>query len=255
LVAHCEASLRRLRTDYVDLYMVHWPIHPRAICHFTDDDMIINAPPSTEKAFETLGKLREQGKIRYIGVSNYGVERFKQVRKQSLDIVANELPYSLLTRAIELHILPYCQQAGVGIIGYMTLLQGVLTHVHPTLDDVPPHRRRTRHFTSAGSELCRHGGEGAEKETSQALTDIHAIAEERGLTVSEIAIKWALANPGITCALVGARNVRQLESNVKAALEPLPAEIVQKLNAATKPLMDRLGPSFDYYESLENDRT
>ena len=69
---HCEQSLRRLRTNYIDLYMVHWPIHPHSIRHFTNDEKVIGNPPRVEEAFDTLNRLRQEGKIRHIGVSNFG---------------------------------------------------------------------------------------------------------------------------------------------------------------------------------------
>jgi len=255
LVKHCEASLKRLDTDYIDIYMVHWPIHPHSIRHFTDDEKVINNPPDVEDAFSTLQELQEQGKIRYIGVSNFGVFRLEQARQYCPEIVVNELPYSLLTRAIELEILPYCREEGISVIGYMTLMQGLLAGIYPTLADVPPWQRRTRHFHYKSCELIRHGEEGAEEETNKALADIKVIARELGMTMPEVALKWALAADGITCALVGARNVNELEANVRAVEDRLPADIVDRLNRVTKQLLDKLGPSFDYYESTENDRT
>lgn len=252
---HCEASLGRLRTDYIDLYMVHWPIHPHSIRHFTDDEAIIKNPPAAEDAFETLTKLREAGKIRYIGVSNFGVDRLEEAQAICPDIVVDELPYSLLTRATELGILPHCERTGVGVIGYMTLLQGLLADIYPTLDDVPQWQRRTRHFNCKRCELTRHGEEGAEDETNQALADIRSICAETGMTMPEIAVKWAVANKTLTCVLVGARNIKELEANVKAAAEPLPGEIVEELNKATDVLLAKLGHGFDYYESTVDDRT
>jgi aryl-alcohol dehydrogenase-like predicted oxidoreductase len=255
LPSHCEASLRRLGLDYVDLYMIHWPIHPHSIRHFTRDEPIIQNPPTIEEALGSLIRLKESGKIRYIGLSNFGRERLDEALRICPDIVVNQLPYSLLTRAIEIESLPQCRSLGVGVIGYMTLLQGVLADLYPTLDAVPPYQRRTRHFNSGRAELSRHGEEGAEPETNAALADIRRIMRESVLTMPEIATKWALAAPGITCSLIGVRSVRRLEDNVGAAVQPLPAEIVAKLNAATKPVLDKLGNSFDYYESFENNRT
>lgn len=89
----------------------------------------------------------------------------------------------------------------------------------------------------------------------EALSNIRRIAEECGMTMPEIALKWALSGDGISCSLVGARNINELEANVKAALKPLPGDIIEELNIATKPLMEKLGRSFDYYESTANDRT
>lgn len=255
LIAHCEASLKRLQTDYVDLYMIHWPIHPYSLSHFTDDEEIIQSPPSEQHAMETLSLLQEQGKIRYAGVSNYGRARLAGALAHGQPLAANQLPYSLLARAIELETLPLCQKAGMGVISYMTLWQGVLTGVYASLDQVPTWQRRTRHFDSRTSDLSRHDGHGAEAETDQALAGIRAVAKEQGLTMSELAIKWVLANPAISCALVGTANARHVEANARAASTPLPFDVTEELNRITQPLMDALGPGMDYYESLENDRT
>jgi len=252
---HCDASLRRLRTDRIDLYMVHWPIHPHSIRHFTEDEAVINNPPSVDDAFAALMDLRDGGKVRYVGVSNFGVIRLAEAQDLYPDIVVNELPYSLLTRAIELEIMPHCRETGVGIIGYMTLLQGLLADIYPTLDDVPKWQGRTRHFDCKRCDLTRHGEDGAEDETNRALADIRAICHECGLTMPEIAVKWAIANHAITCALVGARNVTELEANVKAVAEPLPNEVVVQLNKVTDAVTKKLGRSFDYYESAANNRT
>jgi aryl-alcohol dehydrogenase-like predicted oxidoreductase len=137
----------------------------------------------------------------------------------------------------------------------MTLLQGLLADLYPTLDDVPPYQARTRHFASRRSELIRHGEAGAESETAAALAGIRRIANETGMTMPELATRWALAGQGITCCLIGARKVSKLETNVRAADRPLHPDLVQRLNVVTQPVLDRLGDSFDYYESFENNRT
>ncbi len=255
LPRHCEASLRRLALDYVDLYMIHWPIHPHSIRHFTQDERVIRNPPRVEEALAALLRLREQGKIRRIGVSNFGVERLDEALRLCPDLVVNQLPYSLLARGIERAILPRCRRLGVGVIGYMVLLQGVLADLYPTLEDVPPYQRRTRHFAAERSPLSRHGEAGAEDETNAALAAIRAVARECGLTMPALATKWALAGEGISCCLVGARSVQKLEEDVQAAAEPLPLDIIRRLNRETQPLMDKLGESFDLYESVANDRT
>jgi aryl-alcohol dehydrogenase-like predicted oxidoreductase len=251
---HCEASLRRLCTDYIDLYMIHWPIHPHSIRHFSQDEQVISNPPKLADALDTLARLKQEGKIRHVGVSNFGVARLAEAMKFAT-IAVNELPYSLLTRAIEVEALPQCRAAAVGVIGYMTLLQGLLADIYPTLNDVPAWQRRTRHFHHKSCDLCRHGEQGAEAETDAALAAIRAIAKRENLTMPQIALKWALAGDGITCALVGARNTAELQDNIDAASTPLPPPVVSELNAATAPLLKKLGKSFDYYESTENDRT
>ncbi len=252
LTEHCDASLRRLRTDYVDLYMVHWPITPHSIRHFTTENI---PAPRVQDAFDTLMRLQKAGKVRYIGVSNFGPAKLDEALATGAQIAINELPYSLLTRAIELQILPKCRALGVGVLGYMSLLQGVLADIYPTLDDVPVWQRRTRHFDSRRTAHTRHGLPGAEPETHAALASIRAIARKHGATMPELALKWAMAGPGITCSLCGSRNLLELQQNIKAAKEPLAPEIIEELNAATKPLLEKLGPSFDYYENPANDRT
>ncbi len=252
LQKHCEASLQRLRTDYVDLYMVHWPITPHSIKHFTTENIPI---PRVQDAFDTLMRLQAAGKIRYIGVSNFGPAKLDEALATGAKIVINELPYSLLARAVELEILPKCRALGMGVLGYMSLLQGVLADIYPTLEEVPVWQRRTRHFDSRRTVHTRHGLPGAEAETNSALASIREIAGRYGTTMPELALKWAMAGRGITCSLCGSRNLQELEQNLKAAREPLAPEVIEELNTATRPLLEKLGPSFDYYESAANDRT
>jgi aryl-alcohol dehydrogenase-like predicted oxidoreductase len=252
LPRRCEASLRRLGTDYVDLYMVHWPITPRSIRHF---DAQTRVCPAVDDAFATLRRLREQGKVRHIGVSNFARYRLEEALVHCPDLVVNELPYNLLSRAIEWEMLPACRALGLGVVGYMALLQGVLTDLYPTLDDVPTWQRRTRHFDARKTPAARHGMDGEEEAMGQALSDIRAVCRETGQTLAELALRWAVANPGLACNLVGSRSVNELEANVRAVAQPLPADVVARLNAITDPLKERLGRSFDYYESPENDRT
>jgi aryl-alcohol dehydrogenase-like predicted oxidoreductase len=252
VVKHCEGSLRRLGTEYIDLYMVHWPMLPHAIGHLSADG---DCPPAAE-AFAALDKLQWQGKIRHVGVSNFGPEVLDEAIATGVEIAVNELPYNLLCRAVEREMLPQCRRNEVGVIGYMALMQGLLADIYPTLDDVPLWQRRTRHFSPArAGDLCRHGEAGAEAETNAALAAIRAIAARDGKTMPEIAVQWAMAGDGITCTLVGARNQRELEANVRAAAEPLDPAVLAELNAATQPLMRKLGPSFDYYEHTDRDRT
>jgi aryl-alcohol dehydrogenase-like predicted oxidoreductase len=252
LVAHCEASLRRLQMDYLDIYMVHWPITAHSIRHFTSENI---PTPSVPGAFAALKRLQETGKIRHIGVSNFGPAKLTEAMEQGVEIAINELPYSLLTRAIELEVLPFCRQHGIGVLGYMALLQGVLSGNFATLADIPELRRRTRHFDCRSTPKIRHGLPGAEAETSAALENIRGIAKQHGLPMAELSLKWAFAGPGITSSLCGARNLKQLQENLQAAAEPLDPGIIAQLNLATAPLLEKLGPSFDYWEHPSNDRT
>lgn len=256
LIQHCENSLERLRTDYIDLYMIHWPLTPNSIRHFTNNEALISNPPKVDSAFEGLEKLRKQGKIRYIGISNFGAVRMDEVLKTSSKVVANELPYSLLGRAIEWDILPHCVEKKVGVIGYMPLLQGLLADIYPTLDDVPVWQRRTRHFNcKRADKLCRHGENGAEAETIQAIDSIRLLAQENNLTVPSLSLKWAVSGKGISCILAGSNNVTELNQNVEAVVSSLPQELKLKLDNISEKLKIKLGKSFDYYENEKNDRT
>jgi myo-inositol catabolism protein IolS len=253
LIKHCEASLKRLGTDYIDLYMIHWPIHSHSIRHFTNEIRVIENPPKINEAIETLKDLKWQGKIREFGVSNFSHARLKDLNLES--IAVNELPYNLLCRAIEYDTLTLCEEKGIGVIGYMPLLQGILADIYPAIEDIPVWQRRTRHFNSKRTKECRHGEEGAEEEMNAALINIRRICKETGLSMPEIAINWVLGSSAITCTLVGSRNVKELEANVKAIQNPLSKTIREELDRVTLPVMQKLGNHFDYYESAENDRT
>jgi myo-inositol catabolism protein IolS len=252
LVEHCEASLRRLQTDYIDLYMVHWPITAHAIEHFTAEKISV---PGVPDAFGTLMALRKSGKIRHLGVSNFGTVKMDEALATGAEIVINELPYSLLTRAIELEIMPYCRAHGIGVLGYVSLLQGVLADKFQTIDEIPLSRRRTRHFDCRKNPQSRHGSPGFENELAETLQAIRRIAQRNDMTVSEVALKWAFSGAGITSSLCGSRSIEQFQVNLQAASEPLSHNIRMELNAATDVLLAKLGPSFDYYEKLANDRT
>ena len=239
LVRHCEASLERLGLEYVDLYMVHWPITAHSVA----------------EAFETLRKLQQQGKIRHIGVSNFAAPKLTEAMDTGTEIAVNQLPYSLVARAIEFEILPLCAELGVGVIGYMPLWQGLLSDRYQRLDDLPAMRRRTRQFDARKNQLSRHGEQGAERETWEAVLAVRKLARELGSSTSDVALRWALTAPGMSCVLAGARNRAQLEANASAAAGQLPREAVQALSEATDGLKGKLGPSCDYFESTANDRT
>jgi aryl-alcohol dehydrogenase-like predicted oxidoreductase len=238
---HCEASLRRLGTDYLDLYMVHWPI--------TDTPV--------DDAFATLQALQAEGKIRAIGVSNFGVKHLTEalgsVAKVGATIAADQLFYNLLSRAIEAEIQPLCRREDVGVIGYMPLQQGVLSGKYRTPDEVPPLRARTRHFRGDRS-LARHGGPGAEAEVFAALDGLRQVAAGLGVSMADVALAWAMNRPGVTCTLVGIRTPGQLADNLRAASLHLPADVVAQLDLLSEPVLRQLGTNPDYWQSAENSR-
>jgi aryl-alcohol dehydrogenase-like predicted oxidoreductase len=225
----CERSLERLGTDVIDLYQVHWP--PREV--------------PFEDVHGELCTLREEGKIRYIGVSNFGA--------QDLDAwmscgacVSNQLGYNLLFRAIEYDIVPACERHAMGILVYMPLLQGVLSGRWSSAEGIPRNRRRTRHF-SREREGTRHGEPGCEELTFEILAGIRAIAHELDTSMAALAVAWLLAKPGIVGAIVGSRNAAQLARNLDAVKLELSDDIVQRLDAVSEPLKERLGTNCDMW--------
>lgn len=235
---HCEASLRRLQTETIDIYMVHWPI--------TDT--------SVEDAFATLQTLQAEGKLRAIGVSNFGPRQLSQALETGAPIAVDQLCYNLLSRAIEIDLVPLCARRQIGILAYMPLLQGLLTGKYRSADEMPAVRTRTRHFRGdrPGS---RHGGAGAEADTFAAVAGIREIAGELQVPIAQVALAWVLHQPAITCVLAGIRNKAQLEENIAGVELRLSPDVLARLDRLTAPLLEKLGPSPDYFQSNENSRT
>jgi aryl-alcohol dehydrogenase-like predicted oxidoreductase len=234
---HCEASLRRLGTDRIDVYMIHWPI--------TDH--------STPDAFATLEKLRSEGKIRVIGVSNFGALQLGEALDTGVRFEVNQLCYNLLSRGIEEEILPLCGAHEIGIVGYMPLLQGFLADKFKTPEEVPEARARTRHFDGS-RPLSRHGEAGAERELFAALDGIREIAEREGIPISQLAMRWCLAPPEITSVLVGVRNSSQLEEGIRALSCDLSPEVVEELSRLTDPVTEKIGTNPDYFQGRHDSR-
>lgn len=223
----CEASLRRLRADVIDLYQIHWP--SRTI-------------PLAETV-STLKALREEGKIRAYGVSNFGVSDLGNLLRLT-PCTSNQLPYSLLWRAIEFSIRDVCVDNGISIIVYSPLEQGLLTGKYDGPDDVPVGRARNRFFSS-DRPLTRHGEPGHEKETFATIRRIRAIADGAGIAMADLALAWLLRQPGVTSVLAGSRRPAQITRNAKAASVALSDDVVAALGAATQPLKNALGPNPD----------
>ncbi len=227
---HCEASLQRLQTDYVDIYMIHWP----------DDEIAI------EESMAELTRLQEDGLIRAIGVSNFGVEQLTAALNTGASIAVNQLCYNLLSRAIEPELLPLCREQNVGILGYMPLLQGILTGQYKSADEIPPVHSRFRHFRD-DREQASHGEEGAEEEMFETLEAIREISEAEQIPMSRLAIAWAMARPGITCMLVGTRNINELTQNLHVIEYTPSADVIESLDTITAPLLEQMGANPDYF--------
>lgn len=230
VIAACEASLRRLGTDYIDLYQIHWP----------------NAKADLDLAMEQLLRLREQGKIRAIGVSNFGMEDLDTIEKYGC-VVSNQMAYSLLVRGIEYGVLPKCRDRGIAVLTYSSLAQGLLSGKYRNADEFPVGRARTRLFrgTRPGA---RHGGEGFEEGTFRAIEAIREIADGLGQPMTDVAIAWLLAQPGVTTVIAGGRTAEQVLGNVRAATLKLSPDTVEALARATDPVKEFLGDNPDPWD-------
>jgi myo-inositol catabolism protein IolS len=227
----CERSLERLRTDYVDLYQIHWPRR-------------------TVPLAETLGameKLRQQGKVRAIGVCNFGLGDLSDLL-QAGGAETNQLPYSLLWRAIEYQIRQRCVDEGLGILCYSPLAQGLLTGKFSSPDEVPAGRARTRHF-SAERPQVRHGEAGCEAQVFAALEKIRRICDELGQPMAKVALAWLSRQPGVTSVIAGARKPEQIQQTALAADLTLSPETVGALSEATEEVKRALGSNPDMWQS------
>ncbi len=237
LVEACERSLKNLKTDWIDLYQLHWP----------------NPQIPVEETLDVLEKLKEAGKIREYGVSNFGVQDMQTFLRSGYAVRSNQLAYNLLFRAIEYEILPLCIQNEIAVLCYSPLMQGLLTGKFRTAAEVPDDRARTRHFSSQRSQT-RHGEPGCEEETFAAVEKIRAIAEELQLRMANISLAWLMAQPGVTSVIVGGRNPQQVQRNVEAVSLQLSQEIIERLSRATEPLKEKLGDNADMWQGGKDTR-
>jgi aryl-alcohol dehydrogenase-like predicted oxidoreductase len=188
-----EASLRRLRVDTIDLYQIHWP----------------NPENEIEEGWETMARLKEQGKVRYIGVSNFNVAQMERVRKIA-PITSLQPPYSLLNRNVEPETLPYCLEHGIGVINYSPMSSGLLTGkmTAERIKKLPQDdwRRKAAQFNEP--KLSRN---------LKLVELLREIGSSHGVEPGVVAVAWTLHHPAITAAIVGARRPDQVDGTVEAA--------------------------------------
>ena len=190
----CEASLRRLKIDAIDLYQIHWPEPESEI----------------EEGWTAMARLKEEGKVRNIGVSNFSVAQMKRIQKIA-PIASLQPQYSVLNRAVESEILPFAEQNRIGVIVYSPMASGVLTGAFT----------RDRVATLPADDWRRRGANFQEPQLSRNLALaalLGEIGKRHGRTAGEVAIAWTLHNPAVTAAIVGARRRDQV-GGVIGALE------------------------------------
>jgi len=182
-----DNSLRRLGVDTIDLYQIHWP----------------NPEEEIEEGWETLARFKEQGKVRWIGVSNFNVAQMKRAQKIA-PMTSLQPPYSMLRRAIEVEVLPFCEENGIGVINYSPMVSGLLTGAVT--------RERVAAFPA--DDWRRRSVEFQEPRISRnlRLVDLlREIGEPHGVGPGVVAVAWTLHNKAITAAIVGGRSANQVE--------------------------------------------
>jgi len=205
VIQECEDCLRRLRTDYIDLFQQHWP----------DDQTPV------EETMEALEILKTQGKIRAGGVSNYSVKQLSEADK-TFNLSSNQVAYSMVLRDIEKELVPYSLKNNKAIIVYSPLQRGILTgKITPNYKFGEGDHRPTTPFYQEPN-LTR---------INQFLLNIEPIANEKSSTLAQLVINWTLNQPGISCVLVGARNAKQVKENIKAEEIVISNEEMNKINS------------------------
>lgn len=199
LMGEIEDSLRRLQVETIDLYQIHWPAFPPG-----------GPDEGIEAALSVLAKARDDGKIRAIGVSNFDVPQLRRAQAVT-DIASLQPPYSALMREVETEILPFCEQAGIGVIAYSTLQSGLLTGAmtRERIANLPHDDWRKARSPDYQEPRLTH---------NLALVDImRRIGQRYGLTPAAVAIAWVLRQSTVTGAIVGVRRPTQVDGLIGAA--------------------------------------
>ncbi|RKH27792.1 aldo/keto reductase [Corallococcus sp. AB030] len=202
----CEASLRRLKVDAIDLYQVHWPV---------DDEAEL------EEGWTALAELQRQGKVRWLGVSNFNVSQLERVRRIA-PVTSLQPRYSLIHQDIEDELLPYCQKQGIGVIVYSPMASGLLTGA----------MTRERILAMPDDDWRRGSADFQEPKLSHHLSLVERMREvgaRHGRSPAEVALAWTLRDPAVTAAIVGARSAKQVEGFIHAGDFRLTSEEVREV--------------------------
>ncbi|NTE04893.1 aldo/keto reductase [Agrobacterium tumefaciens] len=208
VIYECEQSLKRLGTDYIDLYQIHWP----------------DTTTTISETFEAVSKLIEQGKVRYAGVCNYNAAQLAEA-DQTLEIISNQIPFSMINRGVEDETVPYCIEKNKSVLAYSPMERGLLTgKITPDYKfEEGDHRKDVKFFTPENIE-----------KTNAFLAKIKPLADEKNASLSQLVLRWTVERPGITIALVGARNAKQSVQNAEAINVKLSADEIQLINTELK---------------------
>lgn len=218
VIAACERSLANLQTDYIDLFQIHWP-----------SGSFGSPVVPIEETMRALAALKDQGKIRAIGVSNFSRSQLEEAMAYG-DIVSLQPPYSLLWRHVETDAMPLCVAEGLSILAYSPMAQGILTgkfgpdHRFKRGD----HRRANRLFQ-----------EPVFTRVQEALEALKPIADRHTITLGQLALAWVIAQPG-ACAIAGARNAAQALENAQAGAVSLAPEDLAEMDRISRQVTEQL---------------
>jgi len=207
----CAASLKRLRAETIDLYQMHWPPP--------------DSGPGLEEAWQTLAALQKEGKVRWVGVSNFDVPQLKRAESIA-PITSWQPPYSILRRQIEPETLPYCQEHKIGVIVYSPMFSGMLSGgmTRERAASLPKDDHRSRNPEYKEPRLSKN---------LELVEKLKEIGARHGRSAGEVAIAWTLRNPGVTGAIVGARSAKQAEEVFRAQDFRLTAAEVQEIETVS----------------------
>ena len=220
LRAALTGSLERLRTDYVDLYFIHWPDYDQPIA----------------ETMGTLEELRTEGRIRAIGVSNFSRPVLeKAMRHGTID--ALQPPYNMLWRFPETDLLPFCAEHGIGVVTYSSLAQGILTDTLTIDSEFPPGDIRPQSVLFQKENYARCLG---------LVEDLRPVAEQLRVAMPQLCLRWVIEQPSVTSALVGARKPNEIEQNVGALGWAFSPAIMSRVQA----LSDGVFQGFEHYPDM-----
>ncbi|BAY31144.1 aldo/keto reductase [Nostoc carneum NIES-2107] len=221
VIAACERSLENLKTDYIDLYQIHWPSGA-----FNTEIVPI------EETMSALNSLKEQGKIRAIGVSNFSREQLAQATQYGR-IDSLQPPYSLFWRPVEKELMPYCVEHQISILAYSPLAQGLLTGKFSPGHQFDPADNRAKNRLFQGENFER---------AQQALDKLRPIAESHNATLAQLALAWLIAQPQ-TNAIAGARYPQQAKDNAVAGEIKLSDAEISEIDTIGRIVTDHLDES------------